>query len=182
MVFTRQLTTSSVSALAALFAMLLFAFWQQWIIIRLPQKLPIYHTKMRITKKKIMLWFWQHTRWQHEEVKLLWSTDTGQTVTQIINALLIIFDEEGLLSKKTTLQTATIDSSGTALLSFNRAPINKQSSVFTKWMMIESILKTLRENKVAIQAVQFLTHQQPMHDAHLDFSHPWPLSGFLSTK
>jgi len=159
---------------------LLFAFSNNWIIIRLPQS----HTKVpdlqRISKKRVTLWFWHHNRWQHENSELLWSANPSLNITQLMNGLLALFDEEQLLPKKTTLQSVTLNALGTcAFISFDRTPLDKQSSIHTKWMMIESIIKTIRENKIPIQSLQFLSHHQPMHDMHLDFSHPWPISGFL---
>jgi hypothetical protein len=46
--------------------------------------------------------------------------------------------------------------------------------------LIEGLLKTLRENDIKIQRIHFLLHHQPLVDYHLDFSHPWPLEGFLN--
>ncbi len=160
-------------------AAILFAISQQWIIFRLPQV----HTQSTeehvITKQQVTLWFLHQNQWKNEKTELLWSQNISENISQLVSALLMLFEEEQFLAKKTTVQSVTLTADHmTALISFDRPPLEKQASVYAKWMMIEAILKTIRTNGIKIQSVQFLTHHQPMQDAHLDFMRPWPVNGF----
>jgi len=84
------------------------------------------------------------------------------------------------MEKKITVQTVLLSTSDqVAYLSFDSDPLSKESSTFDKWMLIEGLLKTIRENSVRLQQIQLLVHHQLMQDPHLDFSKPWPVDGFL---
>ncbi len=162
-------------------AVILFAISQQWIIFRVPHIQTQSTEEQVITKQQVTLWFWHQNQWKSEKTELLWSQNISENISQLVSALLILFEEEQLLDKKTTLQSVTLSSDGmTAFISFDRPPLTKQASIYAKWMMIEALLKTLRTNGIKIQNIQFLTHHQPMQDAHLDFSNPWPTSGFIA--
>ena len=97
----------------------------------------------------------------------------------LINAWLSLLEEEHILTKKTMLQSALITVSGHAYLSFDHNILSKEEIIFRKWMLIEGLLKTIAAHDIAITHVQFLVQHQPLHDAHLDFSLPWPLYGFM---
>ena len=60
--------------------------------------------------------------------------------------------------------------------------VNLNDIIFKKWMMIEGVLKTLRENNITVKDVHFLVQHQPLSDPHLDFSVAWPLHGFINSK
>jgi len=64
-------------------------------------------------------------------------------------------------------------------ISFDRNLLNEENSTKEKLMLIESLLKTLRDNEITVQQVHLLVHHQEMLDSHLDFSHAWPIIGFL---
>ena len=49
-------------------------------------------------------------------------------------------------------------------------------------MWIEGLLKTVRENNIHVQSLYFLVRNKPLHDAHLEFCHPWPLAGYLAQQ
>lgn len=172
--------TGLICGLALCVAAILFAISQQWIIFRVPQIHTQNTQEQVITKQQVTLWFWHQNQWKSEKTELLWSQNISENISQLVSALLILFEEEQLLDKKTNLQSVTLTADHmNALISFDRPPLAKQASIYTKWMMIEALLKTIRTHGIKIQTVQFLTHHQPMQDAHLDFSHPWPVNGFI---
>jgi hypothetical protein len=84
-----------------------------------------------------------------------------------------------IILKKTTLQSALVTSSRIIYLSFDHNVLNKEETVFKKWMLIEGLLKTILSSNISITHVQFLVQHQQLHDAHLDFSVPWPVHGFM---
>ena len=61
------------------------------------------------------------------------------------------------------------------------AVFEKEANTFEKWMFIEGILRTLKENGIPVQQVQFLRLRVPLNDPHLDFSKAWPIQGFMSS-
>jgi len=91
-----------------------------------------------------------------------------------------LVDDEKITTKKITLQTAMLNPTGTELaVSFDHGLFSKDATTYEKWMLCEGLLKTVRENGIASQTVRFLIHHQPIIDAHLDFSNPWPIYGFI---
>jgi hypothetical protein len=171
--------TALLCILSLCVAALLFALWKEWIIIHVPYGQIRYEQKESATKKQVTLWYWSQNRWHNEKTELLWSQKMSENISQLVSALLVLLEEEKLIDKKTTIQSVALSGDGlTAFISFDRAPLAKQASVYIKWMTIEALLKTLRENGITLQQVQFLVHHQPMQDMYLDFSHPWSISGF----
>lgn len=157
----------------------------EWIIVRWPTYTNSYNNKTgsEIVKKKIRLFFWQHQRWNHETIDILSSNNNLQTIHYLVSALLTLLEEEQILEKKVSLQAVVSSISGNDLyISLDRIPFNDASSTFDKLMIIESMLKTLRENGATIPNIYFLVHHQVMQDVHIDFSHVWPLEGFLYEK
>ena len=110
----------------------------------------------------------------------MWSEKKVETVQYIVNQWLNVLDEEEILDKKVLLQHVSLNSSESiAYLSFDRYPFDRESSTHQKHMIIESLLKTIRESSLQIPFFHFLVHHKPMIDTHLDFTHPWPLHGFM---
>jgi len=162
---------------------LFLAYYQGWIIMRYPaQKTEVAQTSasFRARKKKVNLIFWYHDKWNIETVDILETNDQAQTLQHLINSWLTLLDEEQIMSKKVTLQSASLDT--TAYLSFDRNPFDEQSTTHQKWLWVESLLKTIRDNDITVQNIRFLVHHQIMQDNHLDFSNPWPITGFLTTQ
>lgn len=171
------------SVFASMSALSYFAYNQQWFIIQLPwsrQILDVETKKILITKKTVKRIFWHNDQWQSEEAELLWSDNKAETLNYLIISWLALLDEEKVMEKKVSLQSIVLSPSGLdAYCSFDRNPFNKNNSTYDKLMWIEGILKTILENGIKIQKIQFLVHHEPLHDFHLDFSNPWPITGFL---
>lgn len=172
----------SISALLA--GALLYLIGKEIVIIRWPSytqsMIEKKFTQDRI-KKNIRLSFWQHNRWNSETIDSIWSTIPEENLASVVRSLLTLLEEEQVIEKKTSLQAAVF--SGTnhdAYISFDRAPFNEESSQLHKLMIIESFLKTIRENDINSSTIYFLVHHQPLEDAHIDFSHGWPIEGFLA--
>lgn len=162
-----------------------FAYNQEWMIFHIPsmQKKNTLPTQTnKITKKIVNRIFWHHNRWNTEQTELLWSDDKAENCIRLIASWLLLLEEEHSMSKKVTIQSVILSPSGAdAYCSFDRNPFDKNHATFDKLMWIEGFLKTIRENGIKIQTIQFLVHHQPLNDFHLDFSNPWPITGFLET-
>lgn len=131
-------------------------------------------------RKKVVLLFWRHDRWAKEQQDLVWPADKAQALTYLLNSWFTLLAEEQITEQKVTVQTVLLANNGTqALLSFDRNPLTKESSTFTKWLLLEGLLKTIRENGVSLETVVFLVRHQPLRDYQLDFTNPWPVGGFF---
>lgn len=168
------------STAAFLSATIFFAVYNQWILFRSPfvAQITMPQSSM-IQKKQIILHYFHRDTWKIEKQEILWSENVDKNIFQLINAWLAVLDEERIISKKIMLQSALISASGCVYLSFDHNILNKEETIFNKWMIIEGLLKTVMCNDIAISHIQFLMQHQQMHDAHLDFSLPWPIHGFM---
>lgn len=164
---------------------LTFAYYgynNEWIIFNLPSKrLPSSVLQQPIIQKKpVTLHFWHNNRWYKESVDLIWSDDVVQNSSYLISSWLTLLDEEQKSDVKVSLVDVAITTSGTtALVCLSHSPFNDEDATYAKLMWLEGLLKTVREQIPTVQYLQFLVHHQPMRDYHLDFSHPWPVVGFI---
>jgi hypothetical protein len=174
-----------VSVLCACTGALLYAYCNEWIIVRWPSMLTnaqSHDYPYTVQKKECLFFYWQNNAWKTEKVSLIWTDDVVHNCTYLLNSWLTFLDEERIMDRKVSLQTAIIHASGKELfLSFDRSPFNPHSTTFEKWMWIEGVLKTVRENGITVPLIHFLEHHQPLHDTHLDFTNPWPLEGFITS-
>lgn len=174
---------SSVSMSMMLISFFYFAYNQQWIIFYLPKRkvdtvLPQHDRQ--ITKKRVSRFYWNNDAWHSEEAELLWSEDKADTLAHLITSWLALLDEEKIMEKKVSLQSVVLSpSSVDAYISFDRNPFTKNQATYAKFMWVEGLLKTIRENGIKVQHIHLLVHHQSLTDFHLDFSNPWPITGFL---
>lgn len=169
---------------SATIGILLYAIHRGFIIFNAPFLGPVTPTQPISTatapQKKVTLFFWHHNAWHQETTQLVWGEYNSQNATYLINSWLCLLDDEKITNKKISLETALFNQAGTELfLSFDRSLFSKESTTHEKWMLIEGLLKTLRENGIAPQTVRFLIHHEPLIDTHLDFNSPWPIHGFV---
>jgi len=160
-----------------------FAYNQQWIIFHIPKKSLEDSARVpgnQITKKRVTRNYWNNDAWNTEETELLWSDNKADTLMHLITSWLALLEEEKVMDKKVTLQSVVVSSSGVdAYISFDRNPFLKNQSTYSKLLWVEGLLKTVRENEVKVQNIHFLVHHQLLTDFHLDFSNPWPVTGFV---
>lgn len=178
-------TLIAVSIICTIAGFFVFALQQGWIIIRSPKAIITESYASQATtasKKKVTLFFWHQDKWNYESTQLLWSDNQASNAHLLINSWLTLLDEDKIMHKKVSLQSALIAQSGNDVyLSFDQYPFNEQATTHEKWLWIEGILKTLRENGVQIPLIHFMVNHQPLQDMHLDFSNAWPLQGFIQS-
>ncbi len=169
------------SSLALIGSLLFYGLYNDILLIRLPSSGEMVLTNS--TKRKpIKFTYWNNKAFVTEEKEILFSTVT-QTANNLVKTWLSLLEEEGLMKKKVGLQSIMVDQSGRELfLSFDRNPLTKEFSTLQKLQWIEGLLKTIRDSGMPITSVRFLVYTKPLHDIHLDFSHPWPVSGYLGMK
>lgn len=159
------------------------AYLNNWIIIRFPSYLndiDNFYTNAATSKKKVTLFFWKHDQWRKETTHLSWSQDQEKNIEAITKAWLSLLEDEGLITTPVRLQSVLLSPPKTqAYLSFDRNFLPQEGPVYDKWLRVEGLLKTIRENNISLSHIQFLVDHQPMSDYHLEFSNPWSVAGFL---
>jgi hypothetical protein len=159
--------------------LIFFGYMQEIIIIRRP----LFTTESVVTactgKKEVTLSFWHHHKWHQEKKELLWHANTGTNIQNLINNLLTLLQEEQVTQTKASVQSVLITPSGrTAYVSFDLPPWAQEDTTYTKWLFIESILKTTRDTIEDLETIHFLINHTLCEDQHLDFSKAWPITGF----
>ena len=160
---TKKLFLLSIAC--AISGTLFYAIDKGWIIINTPVTTPHYTSQAThlptALQKKVLLFFWRHDTWHHETTQLVWSEHNAQNIAYLINSWLSLLDDEKITTKKVSLQTAMLNPSGNELyVSFDRSLFSKEDTTYEKWMLIEGLLKTLRENNIICQEIRFLVHHQ----------------------
>ena len=168
---------SLVSAVLFLVGTCMYAWYHEYIIIN-PHRSFIAAQENSTHKKTISLYYFKET-WRTDSIPLLLSQENTHNAHILVGRWLESALDEALLKKKVSVQTAFITSNQELILSFDRSLFAKESSTFDKWMIIEGILKSLKENVPHLKRVRFLVNHAPLVDAHLDFSNAWPVEGFI---
>ncbi|MDP3889086.1 MAG: hypothetical protein Q8Q25_00905 [bacterium] len=167
-----------ISIVCMLAGIIFSAFYTEHLIVRSPiDTIDKQFFKSNAIKKKVTLTFWHHNQWHTETQEIMWSESKTENLTFLITNWLNVLDEE---HKKGILQSALLSASEyDAYLSFDDNPLPQKDATIEKLRWIDGLFKTIRDNNIPLQSVYFLTRHQPMQDPHLDFSNPWPISGFL---
>ncbi len=172
-----NLTAICVSAL--ILGACFWAWQKEWLILRGPVKSFSYSNIMAAPTKPVTIYFWKNQRWHQEQDSMLWDQGRCLNLQRLVQSWVAINAAEGLISHHLTLQACIIHQQ-TGYLSFEQPLFEKHFSTYQKVMLIESLLKSIRENHIQITQIQFLCQNHPMSDSHLDFSRPWPTQGFVA--
>lgn len=120
-----------------------------------------------------------HTTYCQEARKIISPHEETQRAERILQQWLSVLDESHTLDRPCYVQSVTTSPTGNILyVSFDRPPFNTHDPAYTKWHIIETALACLRENGISADNIHFLVHHQPISDYHLNFTHPWPITGF----
>lgn len=180
----KNLTASIAIICLFIIGLLFHAYQKEWFIILLPYQMKenlLTTTNTHFTQKNISLFFWKHSQWHKEEMLVVWSSEVADNVKTIINTWIILLEDEKLIETDIQVVSAFVTMHKELFLSFNKNIYYEQDATYHKCMIIESLLKTLRENDLSIQSVRFLIHHQPMIDDHLNFMISWPINGYITT-
>lgn len=160
-----------------------YAFYNELLIVQIAtNKNSLVPPVSTVEKKKFLLHYWHNAAWHTEDKELIQATDLRKTIGYLITAWLNLLEEEQLIHKKTTVQSVMLDQTERELyISFDHSFLPKHYSTYEKLLLVEGLLKTIRASTPQISHIIFLVHHQPLQDAHLDFTQPWPITGFLST-
>ena len=169
-----------ISTALLLLGILFFLYQESWIIISLPNSnTTLYKNTSTIQSKETSLWIFSQGNLKKETTEIMISNDHAQTIKQLLNNWLVTLEEENIIDKQINVSSVILSPSGQdAFICFQENFLNKQASCFTKMMIIESMLKTLRDAQLGIINVRFLVHHQPMQDPHFNFDISWPVAGY----
>lgn len=173
-----------ISIVAFLVGGLAFAYHNTWIIIRMPWAHTQHGAQQNIEahKKQIKIWHFKHNKFIFEPQNIIWDEQNiSLNAGRMINAYLHLLYEENSIDKKIQVQAITCNPAGNELyVNFSHELFQEEQPIHRKWMLIEGLLQTLREQIPALKTIFFLVNHRPLQDHHLDFSRPWPSEGFLS--
>ena len=161
---------------------LFFLLYNEFLIIKFSLRPHANQSEQElVTKKTVTFSFWKEHRCQTEDSQVLWYTNQDQRILQITSRWLELFGEMQEDQNKISVQSVSLNKTEKeAYVSFDRTPFFENNSTYQKLLCIEGLLKTLKNAKITPQKIFFLVNHQPINDAHLDFSHGWPLQGFIT--
>lgn len=169
-----------ISFFALVLALLLFAYQKEYIVFNFSPRSFNQEITIASHKKAIPFFYWHQSAWHTEEILLIFSDNISANMQQLIGRWLQLIHEEKIVRKKIAVQASLLNFNQHELfLSFDRPPWNKESPSFEKWMIIEGLLKTIKNSEPSITHVRFLINHQPIQDIHLDFTNAWPTTGFM---
>ena len=129
-----------------------------------------------MAKQKITFSYWREHAWKEETKELIITDDPEKKVATIIANWLTMLYEEKIIKEKITLQSALFDPANTRLyISFDQTPFRANQSTHEKWMFIQGLIRTLKENGIQIQGIYFLVNHASLQDDQLDFINAWPV-------
>lgn len=171
-----------ISMLLFLFGILFFCYQESWIIFNIPQNtgfIPI--QKPTVKKSSVQLWVFKQNTWITETTEIIKNDSIAQTLQNLLNSWFLFLEEEQILSQTINVTSVVMSPTNTlAFISLSQNPLDPQASTYESIMLIESMLKTIRENKIAIQSIQLLVRHQPLLDQRLNLSIPWQISGYMN--
>ncbi|HEV2916495.1 MAG TPA: hypothetical protein VGW78_02005 [Candidatus Babeliales bacterium] len=161
----------------------IFCISHELIVIYIPKYSLSTYNKSTPTRT-MKLYYWQEGIWHEQVIDSLAFSDIQEYITTLLSAWLVMMHEEQLFPYPIGLQSVLCSVHGdTVYLSFNGTFIQRNKSTYHNLMLVESLLRTLRENNIdAIRYCRFLVNHTPMIDTYFDFSQPWPIEGFIKRK
>jgi hypothetical protein len=175
----------ALSCAAFFLGMMVIAFQNEWIIIKLPisRTEELDRTSAKIAKKNAVIIYWDETKWLKETKDILWPHDKSEQIKHLICSWLEVAHNERADAQKIKLQTVILACKDLdAYISFDRSPFEKEWSIYKKWHHLESLIKTLKDNAISLRSITWLVNHEPVQDPHLDFQESWPLDGFLNNQ
>ncbi len=137
--------------------------------------------KETVLKKDITFSWWKNDKFHHDKSTIIWRRDkNAENIKLVINNWLSHVKGEKVLESSISIDSVVLSQSEQeAYISFNQTFSWKEWSIFKKWMLIDSLCKTIKSTGLPIKYISILVNHEPMLDEHLDFSHPWSIDGFM---
>jgi hypothetical protein len=169
-----------ISILVVVAGIIFFAYQESWVLLIFSSKKTTEQIQIDSKPTEVTLFFWKHDKWNSEKNSYIQSSDPANNIQTIAHLYFRLLDDEEIIHNDTTVNSVVIHKNNQiAFVSCNQSPFHAQDSTRKKIMIIQGFLKTCKENNMCIPYIQFLINHQPLQDDHLDFTIPWPLSGYL---
>lgn len=132
------------------------------------------------TRKKVRIYFWKDDKFKHEDTVVIWSGgNNNENLKHLINAWLATQLDEKIFTKKIDLEYVALSSQDQdAFISLNQGFAWDDWSIFRKYQLIESLLKTIKDAAPEIRFINMLVNGKILEDSHLSFLQQWPIDGF----
>jgi hypothetical protein len=132
------------------------------------------------TRKKVTIYFWKDEKFKHEDTVIIWSSgNSNENLKHLINAWLSTQLDEKIFTKKIDLEYVAVSAQDQeAFISLNQCFDWDEWSIFEKYKLIESLLKTINNAASEIRYISLLVNNKTLEDVHLSFLQPWPTDGF----
>ncbi len=149
------------------------------IIILFPETYSLESTSSQSKPSNISLYTWnQNGTYSKETISLMFTNTKRKNIEQIVKKWLLAQEYQTI--PVTTLKNAALSFDEKDLfINFSSYPFNRQASIYAKLSWIQGLFKTIKEYNASIEHVYFLAQQKTLTDYELDFSHAWPIEGFL---
>ena len=171
--------------ICCLIGILFFLIQRKWLIIQWTFNAESHQTaltnKETVLKKEIVLYCWKNEKEHREKTTLIWRHNkNAENIKQVANYWLDNLKSEKIMSQMVAIESVVLSpTEQDAYFSFNQVFTWKEWSVYEKWMLIESLCKTIKSANISIKYITLLVNHEPMIDDHLQFSCPWPVDGFI---
>lgn len=159
----------------------LFLLHNQWIIIIPRPQAP--QSASTPVKQVIPFFYPTETGLKKENQSLILSPEPTAALEQLVTEWLHFIYQEEIIKKKILLQSVALNANNSeAYISFDTTLFTKNQSTTSKLMLIEALLKTTEATFPSLQSLMLLSNNKPLSDAHLDFSYPWPITGYSESR
>ena len=160
-----------------------YLYQESWVVITSPfvrQQTYDSMAQKNATYKMMTLYAWQQNNLKKESTEIMYTDDIAQNIKLLLNSWLLFLEDERITDKQTQIMSVALSPTKTeAFICFNQPPFDAAWSTYQKLMWTESMLQTIRENKIPITTIRLLVHHQPLQDDHLNFDISWPIIGFV---
>lgn len=167
--------------------MMVFLFKRSWLIMHW---VPGYArsdvsvspvSKHIVHRKKLALYYWKDDQLKREVDSFVWRGDAYEDLKIMVGSWLSFLYEERVVRKRVSLESIALGASKQDLLvSFDHYPFEKDWSIRKKWQFLDGLCRTIAGVNLGVQSILFLVNHERLQDDHLDFSQPWPVTGFGS--
>lgn len=163
---------------------LFFLIQRKWLIIHWAFQ-PIQSNAPLISKdntkqQKVRVYFWKDDKCRHDDVTIIWNIENKHDILKhLIDNWFSTLQDEKIFTKKLRVENVAIGSSEQeAYISLSQNIPWQEWPIIQKWLLIECLLKTIKESGLGIKFISLLVNNKPLEDAHLNFIQPWPIDGF----
>lgn len=150
-----------------------------WIIIQLPTRFTSQQAAATAEQRTCALWLSTAQGWHKEEESCVWPHDTAAALQNLMSSWVTLVNEEKIVTQPLQLASVLVSDEHIAYVSFEQTPFSPEQSTKSRWLFVESLLRTIKENLPQITSVMLLVKHKPLVDRCLDVAKPWPIQGFL---